>query len=184
MGKGLNKIVAVLLTAGSSLIGVAPGVQANPVPWGDPALGHSWDQLWVQTSDHAFDTVVARIVAPPLANFESPGFLGFSVDSWVIQSATARQIVAQGAATDHLEFTTHFSGFPTDYSADNPFVIGFYFYNNNNFIEGHLWTWDGNIWVDPPDGDPLATPDGGSTLLLLGISAFGIAAFFRKKLAV
>lgn len=179
MGKGLNKLFAVLLTAGTSLVGVTPGVQATPVPWGDPVLGHSWDQLWVETSDQAFNTVIARIAAPPAANFEAPGFLGFSVDSWVIQSATAREMVAQGADTSRLEFTTHFSGFPSDYTPDNPFILDLYFLHDSTVVDAHRWIWDGSVWVDPP---PPGLPDGGTTLLLLGFSALGIA-LYRRRLA-
>jgi hypothetical protein len=179
MGKGLNKLAAALLIAGSSLVGMTPGVKANPVPWGDPALGHSWDQLWVETSDQAFNTVRATIIAPPDGSFESPGFVGFSVGSWVIQSATIREIVAQGPDTDRLEFITHFAGLPGDYTPLNPFVMDLYFLHDTTVVDAQRWIWDGNVWVDPPPD----VPDGGATLLLLGFSALGMAAFFRRRQA-
>ena len=109
------------------MVGLAPRVQATAIPWGDPVLGHSWDQLWVETSDLSFNNLLARIAAPPSSSFEPPGFLGFSVDSWVVQSMTDREIRAQGADTGRLEFASHFNGLPTDYTTDNPFILDLYF---------------------------------------------------------
>ena len=180
MANVLIRLFCVLLAAGA-LVGVAPKAGANPVPWGDPALGHSWDQLWMEMSDQAFNRVIAQIAAPPNANFEAPGFLSFSDSSWFLQSSTAGLIVATGAATDHLEFTTHFTGAPSDYTALNPFIIDMWFLNGANVVDAHRWIWDGNLWVDPDPSDPPSVPDGGATVLLLGFGVLGMAAFVGKR---
>ena len=187
MGNSLIKLFAVVLTVGSILIGAAPGARATVVPWGDPVLGHSWVQLWVVTSDQLFDTVFASISAPADANFEVPGFLNFSADSWSIQSETARKLRAQGAATHRLEFKLHFVGFPGDYSAANPLVVNLSWVLVESDIGGTQFIFDGNGWAPPTFGAAEAShtsvPDGGVTLLLLGMSLLGMTTFFRKKLA-
>ena len=185
MRNSLAKLLAVVLTAGSLLVGAAPGARANAVPWGDPVLGHSWVQLWVVTLDDVFDTVFASISAPATASFEAPGFLNFSADSWSIQSGTARELRALGAATHRLEFTTHLVGFPEDYSAANPLVMDLSFVLGESYSGGNRWIFDGNGWVTPPVGvaeaGSLNVPDGGVTLLLLGVSLLGMTALYPKK---
>ena len=186
MRNSLAKLVAVVLTTGCLFVGIAPGARANAVPWGDPVLGHSWVQLWVVTLDDAFDRVFASISAPAAANFESPGFLNFSADSWSIHSATAQELLATGPATHRLEFTTHFVGFPEDYSASNPLVLDLSFVMVESYSGGNRYIFDGNGWAPPSvggaEGLSQNVPDGGVTFLLLGVSLLGMTALHRKKL--
>src|ERR1051325_5068270 len=168
-----------LLISGWLLVGMTSRVQATSIPWGDPVLGHSWDQLWVETSDLNFNNLIARIVAPPASTFEPPGFLGFSVNSWVVQSMTDREIRAKGADTGRLEFASHFNGLPTDYTPESPLVLDLFFFHDTTVVDSHAWVWNGSVWVAQPAA---GIPDGGTTLLLLGLSSLGMA-WLRKRLA-
>src|SRR5262245_49323213 len=113
--RGRGRVALGLLLGVALFLSISPRVHGTSIPWGDPVLGHSWDQLWVEESDRSFDSLKAAILLPPDSTFESPGFFGFSAGSWTVQSITAREITAQGAATTRLEFSTHFNGNPWDY---------------------------------------------------------------------
>jgi hypothetical protein len=164
-----------------SLILLSPRAQAISVPWGDPVLSHSWEQLWVETLDQTFDSLTAKIILPPGSEFEAPGFSGFSAADWVVQSISARDVLAQGADATRLEFRTHFVGLPSDYSSDNPLVFDLRFFNDGNQVDGHRWIWDGTSWTDPQPPVVGAVPDGGASLVLLGFSALGLAWFRRRS---
>ena len=187
MGNCLIKLFVVVLTVGSILLGSAPKAQAIAVPWGDPVLGHSWVQFWTLTQDDVFDMVVARISAPPAASFEAPGFFNFSAGSWSIQSATAQELEAHGPATDRLQVNTHFFGLPDDYSATNPLILDFYYSYREVYVAEERCIWDGSFWSQPQVGvaesGTLRVPDGGGTLLLLGVSLMGMSTLFRRKRA-
>lgn len=177
MKKSCIKLVLALL-APALLLAVPSRTHADLVPWGDPVIGHSWDQLWVQSLDQPFDTITAKMVQPPDTIFEAPGFLGFSVSGWTITSMTTREMVAQGPDTTRLEFKTHFSGLPTDYTAESPLIFDMRFFDNGTEVSAQRWIWDGATWVDPP---PPGVPDGGATLVLFGLSTLGLV-LLRKKI--
>ena len=177
MNRIVVKLFPVLVTV---LLVCAPRAHGITTPWGDPVIGHSWDQLWVQTSDQAFDTITATIFLPPETVFENPGMFGFSVDGWAVQTATSHEITSAGSDTTRLEFKTHFSGFPGDYTSLGPLIVDMRIFNDGAYVEGHRWIWDGVEWVDPPLGAP-GVPDGGATLALLSLSAAGLA-WVRRKL--
>ena len=192
MGNSLIKLFAVVLTVGSILLGSAPQARAIAVPWGDPVLGHSWVQFWTLSSDDIFDMVVARISAPPAASFEAPGFFNFSAGSWSILSETAQSLEAHGPGTFNLEVRTHFVGLPDDYSVANPLILDFNFSYLELSLTKKQYIWNGSSW-SPPQSPPqvvevaasgrLSVPDGGATLLLLGVSLMGMSTLFRRKRA-
>jgi hypothetical protein len=179
MRDGQLKLALGLLASATLFLSGSPQVQATSIPWGDPVIGHSWDQLWVETLDRNFDALTAKTILPPGSEFEAPGFLGFSVDGWAVTSMTSRDLSAQGPDTARLEFKTHFSGLPTDYSPENLLVFDMRFFDNGQQVDAQRWIWDGSSWVDPPA--PTTVPDGGMTLLLLGLSSLGVV-WLRKKL--
>jgi hypothetical protein len=168
------------------LVTLSQAVQATTIPWGDPVLGHSWDQYWTASLDQNFDSLTLTVVRPPLSTFERPGFFGFSAESgWIAETllTDSKEISATGPDTMSLQFWTHFNGEPTDYSAVNPLVVKFAFSNDGQLVDWQYWIYDGDTWFDPHDEPtfPAAVPDGGTTLLLLGIGTFGMV-WLRKKL--
>jgi hypothetical protein len=158
----------------------ASETQATLIAWGDPVLGHSWDQFWQKTSPTDFDAFTGTILAPATSEFKSPGILSISTadGAWFVDGMVATQVAAHGADTKVLEFKTHLEGLPSDYTTSNPLTIRFDFSYHGSVIDESVVMFDGTSW----SGAPLSVPDGGTTLLLLGMTACGFR-LFRKRLA-
>ncbi len=166
--------IQVLLAAVLPLV-IAHRAQATTVSWGDPFLGHSWDAAWNESSSTSFDSLQATILGPSSAKFESPGLFNVG-GGWGVGSVSGDQkaVSAAGAVMSSLQFSTRFIDDPTPYTPGNQLFLDFKFKKDGVVVDESLWSFDNvNGWVDPPIG----VPDGGASLVLLGLSALGLVAF-------
>ncbi|MDB6032605.1 MAG: hypothetical protein JWM16_2943 [Verrucomicrobiales bacterium] len=175
--KRVRQVLGFLCAIALSL-GFGTPARATSIPWGDPILSHSWEQMWTASLDGGFDGLKASILLPPVATFENPGFDFDSSSGWSGTSAT-RLASGYGSLTTSLEFKIHFNNLPTDYTDANPLGVLFNYYRGADLVQQEYWIYNGKEWVDPPAP---SVPDGGTTVLLLGVSAMGLG-WARKKLA-
>ena len=82
------------------------------------------------------DTITATIVAPPATVFEAPGLRNFSLGAWTVTDTPHQTTATSAATTDPLQFYTHFSDNPGDYSSAEPLLIELSFYNGSSLVEG------------------------------------------------
>ncbi len=168
-----------LLLAAVAFVGVMPRAQATTVSWGDPFLGHSWDAAWNESSSTSFDSVQATISGPSSAKFESPGLFGVG-GGWGVGNVSGdqKEVSAAGNLLSSLQFSTRFIDDPTPYTPGNELFLDFKFKKSGVVVDESLWSFDTvNGWVDPAP----PVPDGGASLILLGLSALGLVAFRRAN---
>lgn len=186
-----RKLTVGLLLCGASLLSLAGMAGATSMSVGDPFLGHSWDQNWSETSAGGFDTMTALILNQPGSTFESPGIVSIG-GGWTVTpvDATGKAVAAFGATQTSLQFTTRFNGNPSDYTPSAPFQIELTFLKTPRvsldsigaaapqLVDMTTWTWDGSGWSTGLPGDGTSpVPDGGASLLLLGLGSLGVAGF-------
>jgi hypothetical protein len=110
-----------------------------------------------------------------------PGMNGFNNGIWTYQyNQTDATIVTAATPVTDVTFNVNL----LDPAIANT-VLYFYADLNGTFVDRASATYDGSNWSFVPNGAPvvppsLATPDGGTTLSLLGLALVGLAGLRRK----
>lgn len=172
--------VLVMALAGT---GWMNDVHANLMSIGDPFDSDSWGQGFVNSSGpyYAFDKMLVSSISG--AGFEAPAFRNFSTGGWsTTQSGSVLWAVAAGptvGADSSITFDVIFNG-----SRSTALAFDFYAFQGDALKEATRATWNGSGWnfsVSP--AAPPTVPDGGGTLVLLGVAAFGLG-FLHKRTPV
>jgi hypothetical protein len=178
----IKKILMATLMAGC-LVSSALAIPLYVEPVGAPQEQNSWGQLFKAGGRNfgiSFDSFEAVSLGGDV--FESPGFTDLSDGGWSATWFSASSIRAEGSFMTDLRFRIHFLGD----SPTSTVNMEVQFYNSTlgqTPVASVKADWNGATWSlvnNPPGFDPPSAPDGGVTLLLLGMSLSGLAWLRRK----
>jgi len=151
--------------------------------WGALAAtpAQAWSQLFNDSGIGSFDHLQMWMVAPD--GFRTPrGIDRFSVSGWIQTFNNGQLLIADGPATESLNFRLNFAGPPGD-----PFTLYFQAWGGSSLLESATLAWGGSGWTidqgsawDP--GRPLSTlpvhePSG---ILLMGAALLGVYLIGRR----